>query len=62
MLASLEQLAETAKKAEAALSLQSFQGEVLAGLCRDEGLPSFAICVRELICVDGVHGSDGDVR
>lgn len=59
---SLQQLAKTAERAEAALTLEKLFDELLAEPRGGKGLASFAKGVREPMCVKGVPVFDGDVR
>lgn len=49
-------------KAGTALTAEEFSSRVLAWLRGGEKLASFAKCVKELMCVDGGHVLDGNVR
>lgn len=59
---SIKQLAKAVERAEAALDLESLVCRVLAWLCKWDLLASFAKCVREWMCVDGLRVIDGNVR
>lgn len=59
---SLEQLAETVKRAEEALTVEAFIGGVLCGLRERKRLAPFTMCVREGMCVNGGRLIDGEVR
>lgn len=59
---SLERLAEAVEKAKATLALEKSFRRVPAGLCGGDGLASFAKCVREGMCVNGVLFSTRDLR
>lgn len=59
---SLEKLAKTVERAEAALSQKELLDEVLAGLYGGQGLALFSKCLRERKCAAGGRVSDGNLR